>query len=256
MIGPWPAGHYIPEMDIRAVAFDVNGTLVEILTEDGSEQIFRAAAHFLTYQGIDLRRHQVRDEYFHLLKEQQRQSEEDYPEYDAVAIWRTIIATHASDFTRQLPAAKLDLMPLFLAEMGRGVSRRRLRLFPHVRDVLDVLRGQVQLALVTDAQSAWARGELHKVGLLEYFDLIVVSGDHGYRKPDRRLFELALDGMDVPAAQALYVGNDMYRDVYGARQVGMQTVMFDSDQGTKHYPDCVPDHTITDHRDLLKILGL
>ena len=41
-------------MDIRAVAFDVNGTLVRIQTEDGTEDIFRAAAHFLTYQGIDL----------------------------------------------------------------------------------------------------------------------------------------------------------------------------------------------------------
>ena len=42
-------------MDIRAVAFDVNGTLVRILTDDGMEQIFRSAAHFLTYQGIELR---------------------------------------------------------------------------------------------------------------------------------------------------------------------------------------------------------
>ena len=40
--------------DIRAVAFDVNGTLIRILTEDGADQVFRAAAHFLTYQGIDL----------------------------------------------------------------------------------------------------------------------------------------------------------------------------------------------------------
>ena len=41
-------------MEIRAVAFDANGTLVRILTEDGMEEIFRAAAHFLTYQGINL----------------------------------------------------------------------------------------------------------------------------------------------------------------------------------------------------------
>jgi phosphoglycolate phosphatase-like HAD superfamily hydrolase len=44
-------------MDIRAVAFDVNGTLVRIMTDEGMEQIFRSAAHFLTYQGIDLHRH-------------------------------------------------------------------------------------------------------------------------------------------------------------------------------------------------------
>jgi putative hydrolase of the HAD superfamily len=110
--------------------------------------------------------------------------------------------------------------------------------------------------VVTDAQSAYARGELHKVGLLGYFGPVVVSGDHGYRKPDRRLFQFALDGMNVAAGNTLYVGNDMYRDIYGAREAGMTTVMFDSDQGTKAHPGCVPDHTITDFRDLLPILGL
>jgi putative hydrolase of the HAD superfamily len=54
-------------MDIRAVAFDANGTLVRIQTEDGMEEIFRAAAHFLTYQGIDLCRNQVRDLYFQFM---------------------------------------------------------------------------------------------------------------------------------------------------------------------------------------------
>ena len=97
---------------------------------------------------------------------------------------------------------------------------------------------------------------MHKVGLLGYFDPIIVSGDHGYRKPDRRLFQYALDGMGVAAGNSLYVGNDMYRDIYGAREAGLTTVMFDSDQGAKAYRDCAPDYTITDFRDLLQILGL
>jgi putative hydrolase of the HAD superfamily len=243
-------------MDIRAVAFDVNGTLVRIQTEEGMEQIFRSAAHFLTYQGIDLHRHQVRDLYFQILKEQQQASSEEYPEFDAVGIWRSIIEGHLTDFTRTLPDEKLEQMPLFLAEMSRGISRCRLRLYPHVREVLDVLRERYPLAVVTDAQSAYARGELHKVGVLEYFDPIIVSGDHGYRKPDRRLFQFALDGMGVAAEATLYVGNDMHRDIFGAREIGMKTVMFDSDQGTKAHLDCEPDHTITDFRDLLKILDL
>jgi putative hydrolase of the HAD superfamily len=243
-------------MDIRAVAFDVNGTLVRILTEDGIDQIFRSAAHFLTYQGIALHRHQVRDLYFQIMKEQLRASPEEYPEFDAIGIWRTLIEGHLTDFTRTLSVRKLEHMPLFLAEMSRGISRRRLGLYPHVREVLDVLRERYPLALVTDSQSAFARGELHKVGLLDYFDPIIVSGDHGYRKPDRRLFEFALHGMGVAARNALYVGNDMYRDIYGAQEVGMKTVMFDSDQGAKVHLDCVPDYTIADFRDLLKILDL
>jgi putative hydrolase of the HAD superfamily len=243
-------------MDIRAVAFDVNGTLVRIMTDEGMEQIFRSAAHFLTYQGIDLHRHQVRELYFGTLREQQRTSPEEHPEFDAVGIWRRIIDGNATDFTRTLPAGKLEQIPLFLAEMSRGISRERLGLYPHVREVLDLLRERYPLALVTDAQSAYTRGELHKVGLLDYFDPIVISGDHGYRKPDRRLFQFALDGMGVAAENALYIGNDMHRDIFGAREAGMPTVMFESGQGTSAYPDCVPDYRITDFRDLLKILGL
>jgi putative hydrolase of the HAD superfamily len=243
-------------MDIRAVAFDVNGTLVRILTDEGMEQIFRSAAHFLTYQGIDVHRHQVRQLYFGTLREQQRTSPEEHPEFDAVGIWRSIIEGNATDFTRTLPAGKLEQMPLFLAEMSRGISRRRLGLYPHVREVLDVLRERYPLAVVTDAQSAHTRGELHKVGLLDYFDPIVISGDHGYRKPDRRLFQLALDEIGVAAENAVYVGNDMHRDIFGAREAGMTTVLFESDQGTSAYLDCVPDYRITDLRDLLKILGL
>ena len=243
-------------MDIRAVAFDVNGTLVRIMTDEGMEQIFRSAAHFLTYQGIDLHRHQVRELYFGTLREQQRTSPEEHPEFDAVGAWRSIIDGHLTDFTRTLPAGKLEQMPLFLAEMARGISRRRLGLYPHVREVLDVLRERYRLALVTDAQSAYTRGELHKVGLLDYFDPIVISGDHGYRKPDQRLFQFALDGMGVAAGNALYVGNDMHRDIFGAREAGMPTVMFESGQGKSAYLDCVPDYRIADFRDLLKILGL
>jgi putative hydrolase of the HAD superfamily len=243
-------------MAIAAIAFDVNGTLIEIRTEDDREDIFRAIGHYLTYLGIDLRRTQLRELYFERLKSQQRDSAEQYPEFDAVGIWRSIVSDHASDYTRALPAGRLEELPQTLAEMYRGISRRKLKLYPHVRATLDTLRRHFPLAIVSDGQSSWARGELHKVGLTEYFGPIIVSGDHGFRKPDRRLFQYALDGMGVAAEQTLYIGNDMYRDIYGAREMGMQTIMFDSDQGNKQYQDCVPDHTITDYCDLPAILGV
>jgi putative hydrolase of the HAD superfamily len=243
-------------MAIAAIAFDVNGTLIEIRTEEDREDIFRAIGHFLTYQGIDLRRNRLRELYFDRLKQQQRDSSEQYPEFDAVGIWRSIVTDHASHYTHALPPERLAQLPQSLAEMYRGISRRKLKLYPHVRSTLETLRQHFPLAVVTDGQSSYARGELHKVGLTHYFGPIIVSGDHGFRKPDRRLFQYALDGMGVTADQTLYVGNDMYRDIYGARQMGMQTVMFNSDQGTKEYEDCVPDHTITDYHELLGILGV
>lgn len=248
--------------DIRAVAFDVNGTLVEIRTDDHEDAMFRAAGHFLTYQGIHLRRHEVRELYFRYLDEQRAASREKHPEFDAVAIWARIVDEHATAFTRGLPAGKRAVLPLVLAELYRGISRHRLRLYPWVSEVLDVLASRFPLAVVTDAQSAWARAELHQMGLLPYFDPIVVSGDHGFRKPDPRLFTVALDALGVMPEQVLYVGNDMHRDVFGAQGAGMRAALFTSDQGTKTYRDpktsrdTVPDHVIDDHRELLALLGV
>jgi len=249
-----PGGVPPARLDVRAVLFDVNGTLIEIRTEDHADDVYRAAGHYLTYQGIDLRRHEVRESYLAELKAQRAESGERWPEFDAVEVWRRVVARHATDFTRGLPAAKRAQIPVALAELTRGVARRRLKLYPHVRAVLDVLASRFALAVVSDAQSAWARAELAQVDLLHRFDPVVVSGDLGYRKPDPRLFRRALDALGLRPDQAVYVGNDMYRDVFGAREVGMYTVMFDSDQGTKEHEDTEPHVRITDHRDLPGIL--
>lgn len=243
-------------MDIRALAFDVNGTLIDILTDESMEEIYRSLRHFLALQGIDLPRGQLRYLYFSLMKAQQTASPETYPEFDAVEIWRTILTEHGSDYTRALPDAALQQMPLFLAQMFRSISRKRLALYPYVQETLDRLRSRFPMALVTDAQSAYARGELHKVGVLNYFSPIVISGDYGYRKPDARLFQKALDALGIPAEQTLFIGNDMFRDIYGAQQAGMKTLLYNSPQGDKVYPGVVPDFTITDYRELPALLGL
>ncbi len=240
---------------IKAVLFDVNGTLVDIRTEE-NDAVFRALSHALVYSGITLRRVEVRDAYSALMAEQRAASAEQHPEFDVVAIWTQVLERHATERTRGLPAAKRAWLPLHLAETQRAVSRRRLRRYPYVRSVLDALAARFPLAVVTDGQSAWARAELRAVGLDRYFDPVVVSGDHGYRKPDRRLFEHALAPLGVAAEHAVYVGNDMHRDVYGAREAGMTTIMFPSGQGTQIYGDTRPDHVVHDHRALLPLLGL
>src|SRR5258708_4576319 len=71
-----------------------------------------------------------------------------------------------------------------------------------------------QLAVVSDAQTAYALPELQAVGLREFFDPIIISGDFGYRKPDSRLFLHALEKLRVTSSQAIFVGNDTYRDVF------------------------------------------
>jgi putative hydrolase of the HAD superfamily len=39
-------------MDLRALLFDINGTLIDLQTDEGREDAFRALAQFLAYQGV------------------------------------------------------------------------------------------------------------------------------------------------------------------------------------------------------------
>jgi FMN phosphatase YigB (HAD superfamily) len=80
------------------------------------------------------------------------------------------------------------------------------------------------------------------VGLNGYFEPIIISATYGFRKPDSRLFEKALDTMKLISAEVICVGNDMYRDIYGASQLGVKTVFVDSNQGVKSHENVTPDY--------------
>ena len=59
-----------------------------------------------------------------------------------------------------------------------------------------------------------------------------------------RLFENVLDRLDLAAEEALFVGNDMFRDIYGAHEAGMKTVFFRSNQGDWKLHGAEPDYII------------
>ncbi|MGI9073845.1 MAG: HAD family hydrolase [Bryobacteraceae bacterium] len=241
-------------MDLRAILFDINGTLIDIETDERMDEAYRTIGHFLVYQGICLRRCEVRDLYFQVMKEQFAESAEKYPEFDVVKVWRECLRRTASNVTRSLPAEKLEQLPLLIAEVQRGVSRRRLKCFPGALEILQCLKQHYQLAVVSDAQTAYAVPELQAVGLREFFDPIIVSGDFGYRKPDSRLFLQALERLRVTSSQAIFVGNDTYRDVFGAQQLGMRTILF-SPNGTWPEPnEAKPDYVMYNFADLPRAL--
>lgn len=229
-------------MNIRGIIFDVNGTLIDIHTDEGYEEIYRAISYFFTYQEIYLDAREVRDGYYRIMGRQRKTSAEQHPEFDAVEVWREFIDEYSGG-ARLLPG-KPDQMPRFLAQMYRAISRHRLQLYPDVKTVLDELLSRFSLAVVSDAQSVWARAEMRALGIESYFNPIIISGDFGFKKPDRRLFEAALSAPDLSPENVLFVGNDMYRDMFGAQELGMKTVFFSSNQGRKEMNGVNPDYII------------
>src|SRR5690348_484536 len=212
-------------MAIKGILFDLYGTLIDIETNEDMDEIYRAVAHYLTYHCVYLHRWEVRERYYRIMKHQKEASGEEYPEIDVEAIWNEFLMQEGI----KSPAIRGQQAKV-IAHIYRGVSRNRLQLYPNVKRVLNELRTQYQMALISDAQSCYALPEIRAVGLDGYFDPIIISSYYGYRKPDSRLFRMAMERMGLEPHEVIGVGNDMFRDVHGARILGIKSIFFDSNQ--------------------------
>ena len=64
---------------------------------------------------------------------------------------------------------------------------------------------------------------LDEHNMLDLFDTVRDSALLDMRKPDPEIFELALEDLDLPPSEVLFVGDDYEIDIVGAHRVGMQT---------------------------------
>lgn len=117
--------------------------------------------------------------------------------------------------------------------------------FPFTLEVLKDLRDR---GVATGLISNWdhsCRQVLEQNGLTPYLDPIVVSCEVGVEKPDRRIFEKALELSGDDPKECLYVGDNYYDDGRGASQVGMACCILNPPQrlGIEELelPWCVPD---------------
>ena len=61
--------------------------------------------------------------------------------------------------------------------------------------------------------------------LAPYFDDVIFSCDVGVMKPDRRIYEMAAARLGVKPEECLFVGDGGSNELWGAKQLGMTTVM-------------------------------
>ena len=58
---------------------------------------------------------------------------------------------------------------------------------------------------------------LRKVGINEFFNVVVVSEEVGWRKPSSHIFQDALNRLQIQACEAVYIGDSPNEDIKGAK---------------------------------------
>jgi putative hydrolase of the HAD superfamily len=100
---------------------------------------------------------------------------------------------------------------------------------------------------------------LERFGIRKMFDTVVVSAEVGWCKPHRMIFEHAFERMGIRASEALFFGDQLYIDVYGALNAGMDVVWVESERQDWMPPEvqgpaCKPTYTVRLLSDAIELL--
>jgi|SRR5947209_3775933 len=190
----------------------------------------------------------------------------DAYERGATAFWSALTAEHltrAIEDERErmwheaLCAVGLDDRALAL-RCADGYVRARagvLELSPGALDVLVELRERgCKLGLVTNGFAATHHDKIDRLGLRERMDAFFIADEVGMIKPNPELYRHACRVLGSEPARTAMVGDRYARDVLGAHEVGLFTVLIDVHGAPLPAAGPRPDAVISSIRELLSAL--
>ncbi|MCD4685787.1 MAG: HAD family hydrolase [Anaerolineae bacterium] len=84
------------------------------------------------------------------------------------------------------------------------------------------------------------RRDLDRYALTPYLEHLIFSADVDAWKPHGEVFQMSLDALDLQPDEAIYVGDRLYFDVWGAQQAGLRGVWIE-----QHYHFLPKGMTVT-----------
>jgi len=177
---------------------------------------------------------------------------------DYAGICRRIASEHGIELTPEQGHELWHTWNLGGLFLGRA-------LFPDVIDTLTELRRRgYRIASITNRgySGEHFQAEVRELGLDPFFEMMAVSCDVGYMKPHPRIYQYALEAMNVEADECVMVGDNMRADVEGSKTLGMTAVWRrpPADEPVEPTADEVetegpvaPDYTISETAELLAI---
>lgn len=121
-----------------------------------------------------------------------------------------------------------------------------------VIETLTWLKPKYKTGLITNRAHP-VNEHLDTLNISQFFDSAYAAGEVGFWKPSPKIFERALAELKITPQEALYVGDNHFADVAGARDANMTPILLDP-KGTFEDPGCTVIHKISDLIPLLKNL--
>ncbi len=220
---------------IKAIIFDLDNTLLDFVKM--KQFAVKAAITAMNEAGLE---------------EDEGKAYDDIMELYVTTGWENQLV-----FDDYLDKTKGEVSNKILAAGVVAYRRAReatLLVYPNVnKTLIELLKNQIRLAVISDAPSREAWMRLYYLNLHHVFDPVLTFDDTGSRKPSPKPFKLALEKMSVEPFEALMIGDWPDRDVVGAKQIGIKTIFarYGDTFGTK---ESGADWDVNDIYEVVKII--
>lgn len=188
-------------------------------------------------------------------------TEQHYQDYQAVnqPLWQAYQDGQIS--ARELQhrrfahwGAQLDISPGILNSAFIQTMADICQPLPGAHELLNALKGRVQMAIITNGFTELQQTRLERTGLATHFDALVISEQVGVAKPDKAIFDHALAAMGEPERRrVLMVGDNPHADIKGGQNAGLQTCWLNAD-GAPRPEGVKPDHEVASLSQLQALL--
>ncbi len=201
---------------VRAVLFDLYGTLIDITVDTSRPEIWEHLAGELARVGITASAGALRRRYWELVVAEERAHGQPF------VLDPLIFSKLAQIGGRAVPQQVSN----YLGRIFRELTTHTIRLRPYAIPLLTVIRESgCKAGVVSNTEETVTRHDLRKLKLETCWDTMVLSATVGVKKPDPEIFHIALRNLGINAQQAVFIGDDRAADFEGAKRAGITPVL-------------------------------
>jgi len=185
----------------------------------------------------------------------------DYERYDLVnqQLWTQYQAHEIDADTLQIErfnewSARLQVPAMQLNNEFLDAMAEICQPLSGVRQLLNHLRGKVQLGIITNGFARMQHKRIAHTGFEDYFDALVISEEVGKAKPHPSIFEHTFSLLgNPPKQQILMVGDNISTDILGGINAGVDTCWL-RHPNVANNTDIKPTYTIENMLELIEIV--
>jgi putative hydrolase of the HAD superfamily len=227
---------------LKAIIFDYGDTLVR------SKKTYRKAAQqlalFFKKLGHRISADEVYEKMESYFEDVEEERKKNFIELTPEEYSENILKLLSINFDKRIVKEVVDILT-------ETTYEDRLR--EDTISTLEKLKKKFKIGIISNTHFYGPLIRSKKFGISKYTDIIVLSCIFGKAKPASEIFVYVLSKLKAKPKEAIFVGNDPFYDIYGAKKVGMKTVWI-TDNQTDLPKEQKPDYTIKELRELFEVI--